>query len=153
MKRLIIILAMLVLSACASTGPQTPQAPALSAAEQAQLDAAEAKYKHGDYAAAFKELRPFAEEGNASAQAMLGYLYSTGQGVAKDPPEAAKWYRKAADQGDAKAQFHLGVSYAVGDGAPEDEAEAVKWFRKAADQGLAEAQEALQKIEQHQVTQ
>ena len=32
-------------------------------------------FERGDYATALREWRPLAEQGNASAQAMLGYLY------------------------------------------------------------------------------
>ena len=37
------------------------------------------------------------------AQNHLGFMYYTGEGVAQDYQEAAKWFRKAAEQGDADA--------------------------------------------------
>ena len=40
---------------------------------------------------------------------MLGLIYATGQGVAKDDAEAARWYRMAAELGMAEAQFNLGI--------------------------------------------
>ena len=46
------------------------------------------------------ELKRTAEAGNASAQAELGFLYATGQGLAQDYGESMKWYRMAAKQGD-----------------------------------------------------
>jgi TPR repeat protein len=38
-------------------------------------------------------------------------MYETGEGVAHDYAEAAKWYRQAAEQAHVKAQYNLGVSY------------------------------------------
>ena len=41
-----------------------------------------------------------AKQGHITSQAMLGLLYSTGDGVTKSFKEAAKWYKLAADQGE-----------------------------------------------------
>ena len=81
-----------------------------------------------------------ADQGNASAQSYLGFMYEIGEGVSKNEAEAMKWYRLAADQGEAVAQINLGRMYADGRGVPENDTEAVKWFRLAADQGVADAQ-------------
>ena len=97
-------------------------------------------YLRGDYAAALKEWRPLAEQGDAVAQFNLGLMYAKGEGVPEDAREAVRWYRKAAEQGNAIAQFWLGVMYAGGKGIPEDAREAVRWYRKAAEQGNAYAQ-------------
>ena len=86
------------------------------------------------------EIRRQAEQGNASAQSYLGFMYETGEGVPQNGAEAVKWYRLAADQGDAVAQITLGLMYANGRGVLEDAPEAVKWLRLAADQGVAAAQ-------------
>ena len=88
-------------------------------------------------------VRQAAEQGDAAAQASLGFMYSEGRGVLKDDAEAVRWYRLAADQGFADAQLNLGVKYALGQGVLKDNAEAVRWFRLAAGQGLAEAQVGL----------
>ena len=87
-----------------------------------------------------EKLRTQAEQGDRSAQSILGLMYYLGQGVPQDYAEAAAWYRKAAEQGDADAQFDLGYMYNNGEGVPQDHAEAIKWFRKAAEQGDASAQ-------------
>ncbi len=99
-----------------------------------------AAYDRGDYATAFREMKPLAEQGNAEAQHILGLMYNKGQGVPQDYAEAVRWIRKAAEQGDAMAQYNLGVMYNNGQGVTLDYAEAVKWYRKAAEQGNAEAQ-------------
>ena len=59
-----------------------------------------------DYATALRELRPLADQGNASAQFLLGGMYDEGNGVIQDYKETVKWYRMAADQGDASARGH-----------------------------------------------
>ena len=88
---------------------------------------------------AVKWYRKAAEQGNAAAQANLGYCYQNGQGVVQDYDEAVKWYRKAAAQGDALGQRNFGVCFQNGWGVPRDYNEAVKWYRKAAEQGHADA--------------
>ena len=90
-----------------------------------------------------EQLRKAAEQGDAGAQANLGFMYDRGWGVPEDDREAVKWFRKAAEQGDAGAQADLGLKYAEDEGVPEDDQEAVRWFRKAAEQGAAMAQHNL----------
>ena len=111
---------------------------------EADFDAGLAAYKRGDYATALRELRPLAEQGDASAQRYVGYMYDNGQGVPQNDAEAVKWYRKAAEQGNAHAQHNLGYMYSHGKGVPQDYAEAAKWFRKAAEQGNATAHDKLE---------
>lgn len=106
-------------------------------------------YWRGDYEAVLKELLPYAEGGDAMAQAMLAQLYADGKGVPQDYAEAARWYRLAANQGHAEAQNNLGLMYNNGEGAPRDNAEAVKWYRLAADQGAASAQNNLGRMYYH----
>ena len=102
-------------------------------------DDAVAAYNSGDYKSAARLFRPFAEQGDAGAQYVLGRMYSLGQGVPQDYAEAMKWYRKAAEQGDASAQNNLGVMYDNGEGVPQDYVEAHMWFNLAAAQGNAQA--------------
>lgn len=103
---------------------------------QAGMDA----NNRGDYAAALREWRPLAEQGDALAQYNLGVLYRKGRGVPQDDVQARQWYAKAAAQGLAKAQFNLGTLYFNGEGARKDYQQALRWFRLAADQGEALAQ-------------
>jgi hypothetical protein len=83
--------------------------------------------------------RPRAENGDASAQYAIGFMYAQGRGVPQDNAEAIKWFRMAADQGYAHAQNSLGVRLEEA----QDYVEAAKWYRKAADQGEAGAQHNL----------
>ncbi len=76
-----------------------------------------------------------AEQGIAMSQYYLGQMYRDGDGVAKNPQEAVRWYRKAAEQGNMLAQYNLGWMYDSGDGVSQNLIEAVKWYGKAAEQG------------------
>lgn len=76
---------------------------------QAGMREAFAAYERKDYASAFREFSPLAEQGDATAQSFLGEMYGNGQGVAKDEQQAVTWYRKAAEQGGASYhdEMHL----------------------------------------------
>ncbi len=58
--------------------------------------------------------REAAENGNASAQNSLGFMYCMGQWVDQDYNEAAEWFLKAAEQEHVQAQFNLGVMHSDG---------------------------------------
>jgi TPR repeat protein len=92
----------------------------------------------------FNDILKSAQKGDPNAQAILGYMYQEGYGVAQDYKEAIKWYRKAAEQGEAHAQCFLGMIYATNDqGIDQDYHEALKWFKKSAEQGFVIAQYKL----------
>ncbi len=105
-----------------------------------------AAYKAGDYDKAFKILKPLAELDNsqsADAQERIAHLYERGNGVAKDPVAAAKWFQKAADQGNVTAQAHLGRLFRSGVGVAKDPKQAARWSIKAASQGNPIAESTL----------
>jgi len=85
-----------------------------------------------------EELRIKAEQGDATAQFNLGFMYCDGEGVPQDYKEAVKWYRMAAEQGNATAQNNLGFMYCKGQGVPQNFVEAYAWFNLAAAQGEEE---------------
>jgi TPR repeat protein len=105
-----------------------------------------AAYNRGDYVTAFKNLKPFAQLANVSAQFLVGVMYSNGKGVPQDYTKAVRWTRLAAEQGLSDAQFNLGVLYYNGSGVPQDYSEAGKWIRLAANQGNATAKKALKSL-------
>ena len=82
------------------------------------------------------EVKTKAVQGDAEAQSNLGDQYYYGEGTAKDPEEAVKWWLKAAEQGDAKSQFSLAYSYYKGRGVKPDPAQGAKWYKSAMDQGF-----------------
>ncbi len=96
------------------------------------FNAGVAAYKQGDYATAYREWRPLAEQGNAKAQYNLGVIFLNGEGVHQDDAESVRWWRKAAEQGHAEAQFNLGFMYYNGRGVPQDYAQAHMWYHLAA---------------------
>jgi uncharacterized protein len=97
-------------------------------------------YNRKDYKTAYKFWLPLAEQGNAWAQPLLGWMYSKGKGVPQDYKEAVKWYRLSAEQGNAAGQYNLGFVYEKGQGVPQDYKEAVRLYRLSAEQGVADAQ-------------
>jgi TPR repeat protein len=50
-----------------------------------------------------------------------------GEGLAKDPVEAARFFRSAAEQGLPNAEFNLASAYFGGTGVPANYVEAAKW--------------------------
>ena len=99
-------------------------------------------YNNGDYATAFEEWTPLAEQGDADAQYNLALMYDIGQGVLQDYQTAVKWYTLAAEQGVAKSQYNLGVSYAKGEGVFQDYTYGHMWLNIAAANGNNDASEA-----------
>jgi hypothetical protein len=91
-----------------------------------------AAFARGDYNGAARQLVPLAARGNPRAQAMLGFMYATGQGVPQNYDAASYWYRLAAEQGDVTAQYLLGLAYDKGQGVSLDEVAAYKWLNLAA---------------------
>jgi TPR repeat protein len=49
--------------------------------------------------------------GDREAQFNLGLAYALGMRVAKNYPEAVRWYRRAANAGHVKAQVNLATCY------------------------------------------
>ena len=100
-------------------------------------------YLASNYEVAMARLTPFAESGNASAQAYLGKMYESGWGAERDYGEALRWFLKAAEQGDAFSQAHAGYLYEQGLGVARDEQRAAELYVKAGGQGFAWAQMSL----------
>ncbi len=90
---------------------------------------------------AVRRYRLAADQGDASAQYNLGFMYATGQGVPQDGAEAVRWFRLAADQGFADAQANLGFMYATGQGVAQDDVEAHMWYILAAARSSGEVRD------------
>ncbi len=71
----------------------------LAAPAWADFEAGKAAYDREDYATAYREFLPLAEQGNAEAQLYLGFMYDFGYCLPQDYAEAAKWYRLAVERG------------------------------------------------------
>jgi len=96
-----------------------------------------------NYEQAVYWFRRAAEQGHASAQFNLGWMYSQGRGLAQDYEQAVYWYRQAAEQGNVGAMVNLGVLYDRGHGVTQCHEQAVYWYRQAAEQENAVAQSNL----------
>ena len=70
--------------------------PPLAAAD---FEAGMEAQARGDFASAYREFLPLAEQGDAIAQVFLGSMYATGQGVPEDYVHAYAWVNLAAAQG------------------------------------------------------
>ena len=135
MKKLVLVGLVLALSggsveAAVAKGRAVYSATAL--AHKKQFEAGLAAYNSGDFETAVGIWAPLAEQGVGSAQSILGFMYSIGEGVPQDYAAAANWCGKAAERGEAIAQFNLGGMYEDGQGVPQDFVQAHKWFNLSA---------------------
>lgn len=102
------------------------------------LSCAEGVHFRGDETAVREDLSSLkkrAEDGDVSAQALLGFRFYKGNGVDQDFVQAYEWFRKAAEQGDTFAQLGLGTMYSAGQGVDQDDVQAATWYRRAAEAG------------------
>ena len=87
-----------------------------------------------------------ADQGDASAQFNIGFMYKHGEGVPKNFIEAMGWYGKAADQGFAKAQFNLAGMYYKGEGVQQNFIKAYVWWSLALENGYEKAKHNLEEL-------
>jgi TPR repeat protein len=106
-------------------------------------------YNSGDFAGAYRAWRPLAEQGDAAAQAGLGFLIHRGLGVAADDAAAAQWFARAAEQGQAEAQLLLGSLFFFGEGVPQNYAMAFAWCEIAQTDGQSDAAECRDAALEH----
>lgn len=114
-------------------------AAACQTSAQVGFESAVKKYHTDARPRAVKEIKQLARDGNVNAQAFLGAMYASGEGVRRDLRQALYWQEKAAARGHVRAQYNLGVMYSRGMGTAQNLVAAAKWFQAAADQGLPEA--------------
>lgn len=97
-----------------------------------------------DRAAGLLKIAASAEIGDA--QHDLGVLYARGQGVAKSPEEAVRWYARAARNGSISGEVEYAIALFNGDGVAKSEPIAARYFRRAAIRGNAIAQNRLARL-------
>lgn len=95
---------------------------------------------------ALSTLRAYAEMGHLLAQYQLAQRYYSGDGVARDLPQAAMWFQRAADSGEPRSQLALAQLHAKGEGVARSERWAAYWTRQAAESGFREAQLQLGRL-------
>ncbi|MCQ2736719.1 MAG: sel1 repeat family protein, partial [bacterium] len=92
-----------------------------------------------DYRESFYWIQKAADNGNASAECILGYYFMRGTGCRRDYAKGFRLLEKAADKGNPSAIYRLGVAYASGNGVAQDWNKAVKLYKKAEDKGFDSA--------------
>src|SRR5690349_14046740 len=93
---------------------------AIAQSSSQALQDAQSALQRKNYAAALRIVRPLAQSGDPTAQAMLGTIYALGLGVPRNTTEAVSWFRKAAEKGQPIAQGNLGIAYLNGQGVQKD---------------------------------
>jgi uncharacterized protein len=99
-------------------------------------------YSRGNFAVAIQQLRPLADEGNATAQYLLGSALVNATPPLADLGEGEAWLKKSAEHGNLAAMRDLGKLNAFGK-RPAERAQATQWLRAGADRGDAESQHLL----------
>jgi uncharacterized protein len=96
-------------------------------------------FNAADYAQAYAIWWRLAKDGDAKAQASLGFMYYSGKGVRRDDEQSLYWFRRAADAGQPTAQFFLGMQYFYGRGVARDLAQAYSWCDIALSNGYSQS--------------
>ena len=105
-------------------------------------------YRAGNYAKAYKTLLPLAKKKDARAAYLIGLMYETGHGVARDTPMATAWYQASVDSGGyAPSQYNLGRMILEGRGIGQSRERAAALIAAAARQGHKEAVALLARLE------
>ncbi|MBU2488818.1 MAG: sel1 repeat family protein [Proteobacteria bacterium] len=92
------------------------------------------------FAQAQRDYRRLAAQGHSFAMLNLGMMYENGNGVPKNPAEAARWYEKGAEKDDPACLVRLGILLANGRGVPKDRVKALGCFFRAVELGEPAAQ-------------
>ncbi len=122
-------------------------AHAAEAASDADLARGVEAFEARDYASALRWLEPVAQEGQAQAQFILGFMHQNGRGVPVDAEKGAGLFRQSAEQGYAYAQFALASSYRFGIGVEQDLLDAHHWLLLAEHNGYDPARQIRMVIE------
>jgi len=137
--------------------------PILSYADQ--IEDAKAAIQNEKFTKSYELLLPLAEENNAEAQFLLGFLYINGDGVEKDDTKGLSWIMKSArqgysearssalaicldlaNQGNANAMYSMGYMYLNGWGGEQDPDVGIGWLENAAKNGHDRSAEVLSGI-------
>ncbi len=147
MKRHLLLIPLLLLTACQKDEPDQPTTP------QAMYDKAQALLKpnvenaESDFSGALQWLRKSAEGGLVRAQLDLGGIcFAGGHGQKVDMQQAFDWFSKAAAQGSKEAEVFLGIIQYEGLQGAKNVESAINHWRNAASAGIADAQYRLGRV-------
>ncbi|MCZ6744924.1 MAG: tetratricopeptide repeat protein [Alphaproteobacteria bacterium] len=99
--------------------------------DRERMRLANRSYDRGEYEKALAAFLHLAERGDVDGQRVVGWMYNSGTGTAKDLEKAKYWLKLAADRDDAPSQYLLGVIHWR---ARQDD-RAFEFFEKSAGQG------------------
>ncbi|EJF91747.1 tetratricopeptide repeat protein [Bartonella tamiae] len=116
-----------------------PQAKNEFVLKSGEYDSAYDNYIAGNYLTAFTEALERAENGDPTAQTLVGRMYSEGYAVSLDGARAALWFERAAKQGDPQAQLRYGLILFNGKFVTKNQQEGEDYVRRAANAGVPEA--------------
>jgi tetratricopeptide (TPR) repeat protein len=85
-------------------------------------------YQRADYRAAFRNLKPLADDGDSRAAYQLAEMYDYALGVRQNYSEAFYYYYDAANIGHGEAQFKLAGRYDTGLGVGKNKLLALTWY-------------------------
>ena len=147
MKRTLLLLPLLLLSACQKENADEPQTPQALYEKAQELIKPNVENAQSDFAGAMQWLRKAAEAGYLRAQLDLGGIYyAGGQGVQPDAQQAFAWFTKAAAQGSREAEVFLGLLQYEGRVGLQNVESAMQHWRVAAEGGVAEGQYRLGRL-------
>lgn len=109
-------------------------------------------FQNESYKEAFCLLMPYAKQGNAEAQANVGFMFYAGLGTDRNLHEAIMWLTKAANNGRGEAAHNLATLYLTCEpDMPRNATESKKWYLKAREMGfIVAADDWYEKINQDQ---
>ena len=93
-----------------------------------------------DLKRAFQVFEKSAQNGDSSAQGMLGLMYLDGEGTAVNKVLGARWLERSARQGATVSEGELGRLYMDGEGVQRNYTTAYMYLNRAAQKGYAPAQ-------------
>jgi len=97
------------LAKLASGTPPAAPAPVASARSQADYRMGLDYFDRSLFPNAYRMLRPFADEGDTTAEYAVGFMHAYGEGASRDYLEAARFLVRAARKGDTRAEQLLGT--------------------------------------------
>lgn len=111
-----------------------------SGPDEARFQRGVKAYDRGDYASAFEDWLPLAQQDDLAAMRNVALLLRKGLGTERDPERALFFYERAAEAGFVPAQLNAAFMYLEGDGIPRDYKKASFWLHLAAVAGEPIAQ-------------
>jgi hypothetical protein len=93
-----------------------------------------------DFKRAFQIFEKSAQNGDSSAQCMLGLMYLDGEGTAVNKVLGARWLERSARQGETVSEGVLGRLYMDGEGVRRNDTTAYMYLNRAAEKNYAPAQ-------------